>query len=234
MTALKIIGILLLIVLLLSLLRVGAIVDFGGELRVRLRVGPVRLTVLPKKEKKAKRPEEASKKTPEEKKKPKAAGGHRLPKLSFSELRELAGTVLGALKRTLRRTCRRTRIDPLEVGVIFAGDDPADTAQTYGYASAAMWALMPRAEELFCIPNPSLHLRMDYGADKTRVEGTLGLSFRVGDLFAVVFALAIPLLKWFLRFKRTHAHDAPPPHGGADAAAGPAAQENEHTEKLSA
>ena len=138
MTALEIIGMILLLFLLLSLLRVGAIVDFGGELRVRLRVGPVKLTVLPRKEKKAqKKAAEAAGKTPEEKTKPKAAGGHRLPKLSFPELRELAGTVLGALMRTLRRTCRRTRIDPLEVGVIFAGDDPADTAQTYGYAGGA-------------------------------------------------------------------------------------------------
>ena len=53
MTALEIIGMILLLFLLLSLLRVGAIVDFGGELRVRLRVGPVKLTVLPRKEKKA-------------------------------------------------------------------------------------------------------------------------------------------------------------------------------------
>ena len=73
MTALKIIGILLLIFLLLSLLRVGAVVDFGGELRVRLRVGPVRLTVLPRKEKKAKKAEETSEKAPEEKKKPQEA-----------------------------------------------------------------------------------------------------------------------------------------------------------------
>ena len=37
MTALEIIGMILLLFLLLSLLRVGVIVDFGGELRVRLR-----------------------------------------------------------------------------------------------------------------------------------------------------------------------------------------------------
>ena len=54
MTALEIIGMILLLFLLLSLLRVGAIVDFGGELRVRLRVGPVKLTVLPKKKKEGK------------------------------------------------------------------------------------------------------------------------------------------------------------------------------------
>ena len=74
MTALEIIGMILLLFLLLSLLRVGAIVDFGGELRVRLRVGPVKLTVLPRKEKKAqKKAAEAAGKTPEEKTKPKRA-----------------------------------------------------------------------------------------------------------------------------------------------------------------
>ena len=232
MTALKVIGIILLILLFLALIRVGAEVRFGDEPVVKLRVGPFRKALAlgrpapPKKKKGKKQTDEAAEKAPGKKR--------SLPKLTFRELTDLASTAFSALGAMLRAVCRRLRIDPLEIFVTFGGTDPADTAQTYGYASAAMWALMPRAEELFCIPNPSLHLRMDYGADKTRVEGTLGLSFRVGGLFAVVFALAIPLLKWFLRFKRAHAHDAPPLHGGADAAAGPAAQENEHTEKLSA
>lgn len=209
MTALEIIGMILLLFVRLSLLRVGVIVDFGGELRVRLRVGPVKLTVLPRKEKKAqKKAAEAAGKTPEEKTKPKAAGGHRLPKLSFPELRELAGTVLGALKRTLRRTCRRTRIDPLEVGVIFAGDDPADTAQTYGYANAALWTLMLRLEELFYIPKPSVYLGMDFTKAEASAEGTVGVSLRVCDLFAILFTLAVPVGKWFLRWRRAHGGEA--------------------------
>lgn len=230
MTALKVIGIILLLFLLISLLRVGAIVDFGGELRVRLRVGPVKLTVLPKKERKAKKAEETSEKTPEEKKKPKAAGGHSLPKLSFSELRELAGTALGALKRTLRRTCRRMRIDPLEVGVVLAGDDPADTAQTYGYVNAALWTLMPKLEELFYIPKPSVYLGVDFTKTETSAEGTVGVSLRVCDLFAVLFTLAVPVGKWFLRWRRAHRGEAKaePP---AERAAAP---ETNETEKLTA
>ena len=226
MTALKVIGIILLLFLLISLLRVGAIVDFGGELRVRLRVGPVKLTVLPKKKKKAK---EASEETPE-KKKPKAAGGHSLPKLSFSELRDLTGTALGALKRTLRRTCRRTRIDPLEVGVVLAGDDPADTAQTYGYANAALWTLMPKLEELFYIPKPSVYLGVDFTKAETSAEGTVGVSLRVCDLFAILFTLAVPVGKWFLRWRGAHRGEAKaePP---AERAATP---ETNETEKLTA
>ncbi len=183
MTALEIIGMILLLFLLLSLLRVGAIVDFGGELRVRLRVGPVKLTVLPRKEKKHRR---RQRKQPGKRRgEDKAEGGGRTPpaeaQLSTS-CAELAGTALGALKRTLRRTCRRTRIDPLEVGVIFAGDDPADTAQTYGgYANAALWTLMPKLEELFYIPK-AVRLSGD-GLHQGRRprRRTVGVSLRVCD-----------------------------------------------------
>ena len=116
--------------------------------------------------------------------------------------------MLGALKRTLRRTCRRTRIDPLEVGVIFAGDDPADTAQTYGYANAALWTLMPKLEELFYIPKPSVYLGMDFTKAETSAEGTVGVSLRVCDLFAILFTLAVPVGKCFLRWRWAHGGEA--------------------------
>ena len=54
MLALKIIGVILLIFLLLGFLRLGAIVSFGEELRVQLSVGVLKLTILPQKEKKPK------------------------------------------------------------------------------------------------------------------------------------------------------------------------------------
>jgi len=213
LTALKIIGILLLIFLLISLLRIGAAVRFGDALTVRLRVGPIRLTVFPKKAKKAKKPkEEKPPEAGEKEKKPKAK--RKLPKLTLEEIFDLAETALGALKRTLRRLCRRLRFDPLDVTVVFGGSDPAGVADAYAYASAAMWTLMPKAEELFDIPDPSLHLRTDYEGGQTDARGTIGVSLRICDLFAVLFTLAIPMLKWFLRFKREHRDDAPA-HKGA-------------------
>ena len=45
MIVFKILGVILLIFLLISFLRVGAIVRFGEELSAQLRVGPVKLTV---------------------------------------------------------------------------------------------------------------------------------------------------------------------------------------------
>lgn len=231
MTALKVIGIILLLLLLLALLRVGAEVRFGDALTVKLRIGPLRLTVLPAKEKKPKK-EKKAKPQPDSAEEAAPKKKRTLPKLTLSELRDLISTALSALGAMLRKTCKRLRIDPLEVYVTLGGSDPADIAQSYGYASAAMWTLMPQLERLFTIPDPSLHLRMDYSAPKTKAEGCVGLSFRVGDLFAIALALTVPLVKWLLRYKRAHAHDAPP--APPQSAAPDTAKPEEQTEKLTA
>ena len=207
MTALKILGVLLLVFLLLGFLRVGALVSFGDELRVRLRAGPFRLTILPKKEKKGrKKPEKQPKEAhPDAEKRKKQ---HKLPKPTLPELFDLIETALSALGATARRACLRLCVDPLEATVVFGGNDPAQVAMAYGAASSALFTLMPKAEECFHIPDPSLHLRMDYGAERTTAQGKAGFSLRVCDLFAIAFTLLPPLVKWFLRFKKAHRKDA--------------------------
>lgn len=227
--ALKIVAGLLLLLLLLLLLRVGVVVDFGETLCVRLRVGPFRKTVVPGKKKAAPPSGEAA---AEKEAAPKAGKKSRLPKLSFAELRELAGVALGALGKTARKICRRTRIDPLTVQVVFGGSEPAGTAQTYGYACAALWSVMPVLEELFTIPHPSVHLDTDFQADATKAEGTVGISLRIGGLVAIALTLALPLGKWFLRYRRAHRND-PAPRAAEKEAAAPDETE-EKTEQLSA
>ena len=224
MTALKSIGIVLLILLLLLLLRVGVVVDFGETLCVRLRVGPVKRTILPKK--KTEKTNEAEK-MPQTEEKPKAARQRKLPKLSFAEWRDLARTILNALKRTLRRTCKRTRIDPLELSVVFAGGDPAEVAQTYGYANAVLWTLIPNLEELFDIPKPSIYLGTDFEKSETSAKGTVGVSLRVCDVLAILLTLAMPVRRWFLRYRRAHQNDPQPK-------ATSAVKETEKTEKRTA
>ena len=230
MTALKVIGIILLIFIALGFLRVGALKQFGDELRVQFSVGPFRFTLLPAKEKKEKQQKKAKEKKPkperEEARKKKPAA---LPKLTKEELKDLVTTALSALKETAKRTCRRLRIDPLEILVVFGGTDPADIAQAYGCASAAMWSVMPHLEDLFRIPAPSLHLRMDYSAEKTRAEGTVGLSLRIRDGLHIALALLIPMLKWYLRYKKAH-KNAPPAEKPTESTP----QTNEHSEKLTA
>lgn len=234
MTALKVIGVILLILLLILLLRVGVEVRFGDALAVKLRIGPVCRSILPAEEKKPKKPKK-EKPQPDPVAEAAPPKKRALPKLSLAEIKDLTTTVLRALGATMRSTCKRLRIDPLELYVTFGGSDPAEIAQRYGYASAAMWALMPHAEQLFTIPHPSLHLRMDYAAPTTKTEGSVGFSFRIGDLFAIALVLIVPLVKWFLRFKRAHAHDIPPAPPQTGDALQPQAEANEEqSEKLTA
>ena len=176
----------------------------------------------PKKKAKEKKPKSEGEEA-KQKKKP------SLPKPTKEELRGLITTALSALKETAKRACKRLRIDPLEILVVFGGTDPADIAQTYGYASAAMWGVMPHLEDLFHIPDPSLHLRKDYSSEKTHAEGAVGLSLRIRDGLHISLALLIPMLKWYLRYKKAHKNDAP-----AEKPTESTPQNSEHSEKLTA
>ena len=170
---------------------------------------------------------EAETKKEEEKRAEKKKRG--LPKLTKEEKKDLISTALSALRESARRACKRLRIDPLEILVVFGGSDPAEIAQTYGYANAMMWGLMPHLEDIFLIPEPSLHLRMDYSAEKTRAEGSVGCSLRIRDGLRILIALLWPLLKWYLRYKKAHKNDAP-----AEKPTESAQPNHEHNEKMTA
>ena len=92
-----------------------------------------------------------------------------------------------------------------------------------------MWGLMPHLEDIFLIPEPSLHLRMDYSTEKTRAEGSVGCSLRIRDGLRILIALLWPLLKWYLRYKKAHKNDAP-----AEKPTESTPQNSEHSEKLTA
>ena len=203
-----ILGVILLLVMLLGLVRLGAVVTFGEGVRVRVRVGPVWLTVYPRKAKKPKQPK-AEKPAESQPEKPQQQGKtRRIPKLTFDELWELLDVALTALRATVRRACSRMLIDPLDVTVVFGGWNPADVAMMFGKANALMYELMPRLEETFCIPDPSLHLRIDYDQELPSAKGTLGVSLRVCDLIAIGLTLIVPMGKWYLRFKKAHRGEA--------------------------
>ena len=92
-----------------------------------------------------------------------------------------------------------------------------------------MWGVMPHLEDLFHISDPSLHLRMDYSSEKTHAEGAVGLSLRIRDGLHISLALLIPMLKWYLRYKKAHKNDAP-----AEKPTESTPQNSEHSEKLTA
>ena len=203
MVALWILGILLLLILVLLLLRVGVRLQFGEELRVTAIAGPIRLQLVPEPEKKKpdkpkkkKAPKKKKEKTPEDGEKKKSLG------LTVHDIRSALPALWESLKRGLRKTRQRLRIDPMRLSVCFGGDDPAQVAELYGWANTAMWTVMPEMERLTRMPDPRIHLETDFTATETHISGEVGLSFRIGDLLAIGFAFAGPALRWYKGFRK--------------------------------
>lgn len=203
MLFLKILAVLALLIALLCLLRLGVRASWGGETRVTAILGPVRLQLVPKKEKKpkkAKPPKEKADK-PKRDRKP-------LPKPGREDIREAIRLMLPALKKALRKLGQGIRVDPLRISLILGGkNDPADAAEKFGYLQAAIWSGMPQLERWMHIPDPRIHTDVNFDAEKTEVSGEAAVTLRLGTLFAMGFALLIPAVKWFLHYRKRHRED---------------------------
>lgn len=207
-----ILGILLALLVLLCLTRVGVHALFGDALALDAKIGPFRIHILPgkkqdkKREKRAKEPKEAEKSEEKAEKKP------CFPKPSMADIREAVSVLWPPLKRALNRTRRGVRIHPMDLCVTLSGqEDPAAAAQLYGEAHAGVWAVMPVLERLLVIPEPHIHIGIDFNASETKVEGELGVTARVGTLLAVGATVAFPALKWFLRYRKKQKKQPPEP-----------------------
>ena len=203
MLFLKILAVLALLIALLCLLRLGVRASWGGETRVTAILGPVRLQLVPKKEKKpkkAKPPKEKADK-PKRDRKP-------LPKPGREDIREAIRLMLPALTKALRKLGLGIRVDPLRISLILGGkNDPADAAEKFGYLQAAIWSGMPQLERWMHIPDPRIHTDVNFDAEKTEVSGEAAVTLRLGTLFAMGFALLIPAVKWFLHYRKRHRED---------------------------
>lgn len=198
-----VLGILALLIVLLCRTRAGVLVTLGDAVRVDVKLGPLRIQIVPGREKTAKKPQKEKKEGKE--KKP-------FPKPSLADIQDALRTLGPPLKKALGRTRRGIRIDPLRLSLAIGGrEDPAAAAKLYGEINAGVWAGMPALEQLLDIPDPRIHTETDFEAEKTRTEGTLGVTIRIGTVLAVGFGIAVPALRWLLRYLRKHRKKKPLP-----------------------
>ena len=192
-------GVILVLLLLLLLTRIGAQAAMhDGVLRVDIRVGLLRFRVLPAKKKAEKKPKPDKKGTKQAAEKP-----EQKPKIAFADIKDAIQTLWPPLKRALNRTRKGIRIHPLTVSLTLgAANDPASGAEQYGYLHAGVWTVMPMLERLLVIPEPSIHIGIDFDTPDTVMEGEVGFSACVGTLLGVVLTVAIPALRWFLRWRK--------------------------------
>ena len=210
----------LLALLLLGLTPIGVHAAFDGALSVRLRAGPLRVTVYPPRAKKERaRPKRERKKksggkrkAAEKKERGTAEGAAEKPgepgeKKPFPQPnREQLAYSLRVLpplvKRALGRTRRRILIAPLRVLAVFGGEDPADAAELYGKAQAAVSAVYPALKRLVRIRDDAVNLYTDYDSETIFFRGEIGIRIRLGDVALIAVSAAAGLLRWLIGYRR--------------------------------
>lgn len=200
-----ILGILIVLAVLICRTRVGVLVRFGdGPVSAVLTLGPFSIPLAGKPEKKPrKKPQQAKKREKHPKKSEKEEKKPAFPKVTAADVKEAARILWPPLKKALGRTRRSVRLDPMTVCVtIGAAEDPAAGAEVYGWASGAMYNIMPALEELVRVPDPSVHVGLDFDSPATRWAGEAGLSLRIGTVIAVAFGVGVPALRWLSALKK--------------------------------
>lgn len=206
-----ILGIILALLLLILLLPVGVDLGYeGGEFHLSAKAGPVLIQLFPKQEKKPKKPRNEKKKkkkkkesTEEEDQEPKPKKKRSLP-FNRDELLELLRTVL----RGVGKFGRAWHVDRFVLHYVAAGNDPYDTAMTYGWVNAALSSLAPICSRRFKVKDCSVWTDVDFAADRIFLELGLAMTITLWRILGVINSIAFGALKILIRSKRRRKKEA--------------------------
>lgn len=175
-------------------LGVGGAYDHTGYV-LYFRIGPARITLLPRKQKKkkAKKSENSTQNSGNKRALPKKQGKSKGGSLQdFFPLLHLVLDFLGDARLKLR-------INNLEVKITLADDDPADLAIAYGNAWTIAGNIMAQLERLFVIKKRNVEIQCDFTAEKTLVFARFDTTISVGRLVWLQVKYGIPVIREYLK-----------------------------------
>lgn len=185
---------------LIAILPVGvsAVYDENGP-RARIIAGPLRIPVFPLKKKEKKDTEKQSKPKPVKKSSSPKKNEKKNKGGNISDFLPILDTVLDFVAAF----GRRLRVNRLELKLILGGGDPSDLAVNYGRGWAALGNLMPLLEKTFVIKRRDLEVECDFLADQMTIVTRLDLSITVGRVISLLVVGGTPVIREFLKFKKT-------------------------------
>ena len=190
------------ILVLLAITPVGVHARYNSDgILLRAIVGPVKITLLPRKKKEKKRestekPVKPKKeKVPKQKMKPDKPADNQEKGGSvtdFLPLLQLVFDFLGEFRRKLR-------VNRLELKLVLAGGDPCNLAVNYGKAWAAVGNLMPQLERFFVIRKRDVEVECDFTAGQTLIIARLDLTITIGRLLSMAVRYGIRAVREYLK-----------------------------------
>ncbi len=171
---------------LLRLVRLGALAEYSAAgLRLKLKVGPLRLMLYPRKPKRPRR--KAGKSSQREKKREERPQ----PEKRFLPLiAEAAG-----------RFRRKLRIDVFQLEVTAAAPDPAAAALCFGGVNAFIGMIWPLVEQNFNVKERRLRTRVDFDAERPSVYLYAAATLTAGQALALGLRLTTRFLAEFSKYR---------------------------------
>ena len=162
-----------------------------------LRLGPVRITLLPRKQKTQKQRKEKSPQKPErpqkakpEKQKPTLGG-------SLAYAKALLPTVLECARRVWGAIYLNTLYLELQVGA----EDPGEAAMAYGRANAALGAIWTPLVRAFHVKDGHARVNLDFDRKEPALYARAELSIRLGQALWLGLYFGLKALRALLRVK---------------------------------
>ena len=198
-----VIVIILTVMILLAMLRFGVNAEYGsGGLTVKVKVGPLLISIIPRKKKKPSRAvrtgDKRKAKKHRKKRKKKKDDSEDKKKDEESEVRKPGGLdglkrVLPPITKALGRFRRRFLIKQLTVIFTAAGTDASATASMYGNINAAIGILDPILTNNLRIKHRDFRARVDFMAQKSTVYVKAVMSLALWEVMYIALAL-LPML----------------------------------------
>ena len=169
-------------IILLGCIPVGVNLVYGsGGALVDLLLGPIRITLYPRKtnhtKSKSRKNMRDVQKDDFESRESREKKTDRIPSDYLSAL-EFVLEVLSDFRRKLR-------INRLDVKWTLSGDDPCDLSINYGRVCAAIGSMMPQLDRLLVIKERNVKIGCDYMAQKDVFDARLELSITLGRLLFI-------------------------------------------------
>ncbi len=204
MTGWIILGAVLLLVLFILRLIATVVVDYNGELLVKISVCGIKIFTYPsarkrcnkakiKKKKHSKKDDEKELEKDEEKEK----GDKK--KLSLSEILDLVKLVFDSIGKPLKKMLKRVSVSHLSVEAVVGGENAAKAALNYGTANYLLGVALNLMDEWLTLKEPDrLKLEVDFQSEETVVDFYTEVRLTVGSMLAFGLTFLFRALQRYL------------------------------------
>ena len=208
MLALKILGVLAVLIFLICCITVGVDVNYvGGKLTLSAKLCGILLQIYPRKKrtKKEEKPKKEEKEPKPEKEKPEKPKKTKKKKkepglmISGDELIDL----LKKLLEGLGKFSKGINVDRFLLHYFAAGDDPYVTARVFAFVNAMLSTLAPVCAERFRCKKCDVWTGIDFTEPYMKLDFGIAVVLRVGAVFAMLFTILFGLIGILIR-NRVH------------------------------